>query len=201
MGRRGPPKTPVATLKARGTFRGDRHSDDVESQLEPKIPPPPDHLDDGQKTLWKKLGKLLVARGLVTDLDGMALELLVSSYVGMNRTSNDLAEDDLIYLTDSGSPVMNPLVGLMSKQINLLKWCLREFGCTPSARTGIKVEKPAKKSLDPMAALLANAAAPPPAASKAPPVRTQKCKSQAGAASPRPKGTRSPRARRATASE
>lgn len=155
MGRRGPPKTPTATLKARGTFRGDRHSDDVDSQLENKVPPPPQHFDDDQKALWQKVGEKLASKGLLTELDGMAFELLISSYLGMQDMTNKLSDEDLVYITESGAPIVNPLVGVIAKHIGLLKWTLREFGCTPSARTGIRIDKPEKKKVDPMSLLLA----------------------------------------------
>ncbi|MBS0205686.1 MAG: phage terminase small subunit P27 family [Planctomycetes bacterium] len=161
MGRRGPPKKPVAVHKRNGTFRGDRHSDDVESQLEPRLPDPPEHFDDDQRALWTRIGEQLAKRGLLTELDGMAFELLVSSYMAMHANCRELESQDLVYFTESGAPVVNPLVGVITKNTALLKWCLREFGCTPSARTGIHVAKPDKKAFDPMAALLAAAAAPP----------------------------------------
>lgn len=160
MGRRGPPKTPTATLKARGTFRADRHSDDVDSQLENKIPPPPDHFDDDQKALWQKLGEKLASKGLLTELDGMAFELLVGSYLGMRQIANELEGESLVFFTESGAPIVNPLVGVIAKHTALLKWTLREFGCTPSARTGIRIEKKEKQKVDPMSLLLAGAAKP-----------------------------------------
>jgi P27 family predicted phage terminase small subunit len=154
MGRRGPGKKPVATHKAQGTFRADRHSDDVDSQLESKVPPPPEHFDGEQRELWQKLGEKLASKGLLTELDAIAFELLVGSFVGMRKTASELDGEDLVYLTDSGAPIVNPRVGVIAKHTALLKWALREFGCTPSARTGIKVEKARQPIADPMAQLL-----------------------------------------------
>lgn len=161
MGRRGPPKTPAATLKHRGTFRKDRHSDDVDKLLEVTVPPPPDHFDENAKALWNRLGQQLAEKGLVTELDSMALELLVASYLGMRSVTDTLADQDLVYFTESGAPIANPLIGIIGKNVALLKWALREFGCTPSARTGIKVTPPKKPSLDPMAKLLGDDPGPP----------------------------------------
>ena len=79
MGKRGPAKTPVATLKARGTFRSDRHNDQVDSELGPSLPPPPDHFDDEQIALWNEIGTKLERRGLMTELDAQAFELLIGA--------------------------------------------------------------------------------------------------------------------------
>ena len=158
MGKRGPGNTPTATLKARGTFRADRHSDDVDSQLENKVPPPPEHFDDEQKALWHKHGEKLASKGLLTELDGIAFELLISAFTGMRDNARELADQDMILENAVGMPMPNPLIGVIGKNIALLKWTLREFGCTPSARTGIRIEKKEKKKVDPMSMLLAGAA-------------------------------------------
>ncbi|WP_029247125.1 phage terminase small subunit P27 family [Schlesneria paludicola] len=160
MGKRGPGKTPVATLKQRGTFRADRHSDEVDEQLGPSLPDPPPHFDAEQIELWNKIGGKLAARGLMTDLDAQAFELLIASYVGMLQAQDALAADDLIvYVGEQSTPMANPLVNIIAKNTAMLKWCLTQFGCTPSARTGITPAKRVEKTIDPMAALLAGTSA------------------------------------------
>ena len=160
MGRRGPPKTPVSTLRARGTFRADRHHDEIDSELPPCLPSAPPHFTDEQIAIWNEVGAKLAARGLMTELDAQAFELLIGSYVGMQEAQSELARSDLIvYVGEQMTPVANPLVGIISKNTALLKWCLTQFGCTPSARTGITPAKREVKSVDPMAALLGNASA------------------------------------------
>ena len=75
MGRRGPAKTPVAELKKRGTYRKDRHSDAVDSELVPCLPAPPVHFDEDQKAVWNDIGQRLADKGLMTELDAQAFEL------------------------------------------------------------------------------------------------------------------------------
>lgn len=168
MGRRGPPKTPTNTLKQRGTFRRDRHGDEVDIELAPSLPDPPEHFDDEQRELWNSIGTRLKDRGLMTELDAQAFELLIGAYVGMRQAQDALSNDSLIvYVGESGTPIANPLVNIISKHVATVKWCLTQFGCTPSARNGVKPVERKKQTTDPMAALLAGMSAPsPPPAGK-----------------------------------
>lgn len=162
MGKRGPAKKPVAVHKQRGTFRKDRHNDAVDSELPPSLPDPPAHFTDDQKKIWNEVGKKLAQRGLMTELDAQAFELLVGSYLGMRQAQDELNDSDLIiYVGEMGTPVANPLVNIISKNTALLKWCLTQFGCTPSARTGITPARTKTAKVDPMAALLEAVATKP----------------------------------------
>ena len=146
---------------ARGTFRKDRHSDEVDAQLEPSLPDPPAHFSDDEVAIWNEVGQKLAAKGLMTELDAAAFELLVGSYVGMRQAQEQLSESSLIvYVGEQGTPIANPLVGIIAKHTALLKWTLTQFGCTPSARAGVKPAERKKTIVDPMAALLAPKATP-----------------------------------------
>lgn len=152
-GKRGPPKKPSALLKQRGTFRSDRHSDDLEPVTPPNLPAAPAHLTDSEKRTWNEVGGKLAAIGLCSDLDAIALEVLVSSYCGMTDAAAELASGDLVVTVGQNeTPMANPLVGVVAKQLATLKWCLTQFGMTPSARTSISL--PEKPKEDPMAKLL-----------------------------------------------
>ena len=148
MGKRGPPKTPTATLKTRKTFRRDRHDDAIDVTLKPTLPNPPDYFDVTAKRQWNKIGAMLRDKGLLTQLDAIAFEMLITSYMGVVNTAKQLGE--------SGSPAPNPLVGINSKMLATLKWCLTQFGCTPSARNGLKPLGPGDESrpIDPMESLI-----------------------------------------------
>jgi len=155
MGRRGPPKTPAAVLKCRQTFRKDRHSDDVDASVKAAMPQPPAHLDETARAAWKKLGPKLVKAGLLTELDGMGMEVLCQAYSGTVDTTRLLAEGELIvYVGENATPMANPLVGIIAKNLATLKWALTQFGLTPASRTGIRTGKDKDAPADPMAALM-----------------------------------------------
>lgn len=155
MGRRGPPKTPAKTLKSRGTFRKDRHSDDVEKTAKPKLPACPKHLSERAKSLWKVLGPKLVKHGLLTELDAISFEVLCSSYAGTVEAAEKLMPDELVvYVGESGTPVANPLVGIIAKNLATLKWSISQYGLSPAARTGIRTQATKSAQLDEMEELL-----------------------------------------------
>lgn len=141
MGKRGPPKTPATILKNRGTFRRDRHSDDIDAAL-PKnsaVPKAPEHLDERAKRAWKTLAPKLAKVGLLTELDAIGMEVLCRAYADTVSTTEQLSQEDLVVMVgENSTPQANPLVGIISKNIATLKWALTQFGLTPASRTGIK---------------------------------------------------------------
>ena len=155
MGRRGPPKTPANVLKSRKTFRKDRHSDDVDSAVKTSVPKPPEHLSEPAKEAWKKLGPKLAKVGLLTELDAMGMEVLCQSYADTISTTDQLKTSDLVvYVGENATPMANPLVGIIAKNLATLKWCLTQFGLTPAARTGIRTGKQKESEADPMGKML-----------------------------------------------
>lgn len=100
------------------------------------------------------MGSQLVKAGILSQLDAMALELLITSYIGTIDVARQLAAGDLVvFVGENGTPCPNPLVGIMAKNIATLKWTLQQFGLTPAARTGIKLQQ-SQAEPDPMASLI-----------------------------------------------
>jgi P27 family predicted phage terminase small subunit len=155
MPKRGPPKTPSAVLKARKTFRKDRHTDEIDVAAGSAVPDPPEHLDDRTRAVWLQIGPKLAEFGLLTHLDGIGFELLCQSYVDTLSATEQLKADDLVvFVGENSTPMPNPLVGIISKNLTTLKWCLTQFGLTPAARNGLKSGKGDDKPADPMAELM-----------------------------------------------
>lgn len=155
MGRRGPPKTPATVLKQRKTFRGDRHSDDVEKTAKAVIPKAPTHLSAKARAVWKVLAPKLKRCGLLTELDGISFEVLCTSYADTVAAAKKLTPDELVvYVGESMTPMANPLVGIISKNLATLKWAIAQYGLSPAARTGIRTAKQAAADTDPMDDLL-----------------------------------------------
>jgi P27 family predicted phage terminase small subunit len=155
------PKTPSKILKAKGTFRKDRHSDDLDAVAVPALPPAPDHLTQQQQALWDKIGQQLVDAGLLTNFDAQAFESLIKTYSELIAFEQQLGDvpDLVVPVGENGAMMAHPLVGLIHKWRTLLMRHLTQFGLTPSARTGIKLQQ-AQSETDPMAALIAAAGTP-----------------------------------------
>ena len=158
MGRRGPPKTPANVLKKRQTFRRDRHSDDVDKTAKAAIPKAPAHLTAKAKAVWKSLAPKLKRHGLLTELDGISLEVLCTSYADTIAAAAALQPDALVvYVGESMTPMANPLVGIIGKNLATLKWAIAQYGLSPAARTGIRTAKRDAADVDPMDEILGGA--------------------------------------------
>lgn len=154
MGRRGPPKTPAAIKSRRGTARKDRDTHDSERGLAAVIPEPPPHLSEKARERWAELAPKLARYDLLTELDSMALEVLCEAYAETVSTTEKLHDSELIvFVGENATPMANPLVGVISKNLATLKWAMVQFGLTPAARNAIKPPK-AKEVVDEMGSLL-----------------------------------------------
>lgn len=155
MGKRGPPKTPATSLKQRGTFRADRHSDDVDKTAQPVLLRPPAHLNAKTKAVWRALAPKLKKHGLLTELDAISFEVLCQSYSDTIAAAGQLTPDQLIvYVGEQKTPMANPLVGIIGKNLATLKWAIQQYGLSPAARTGIRTASVKADEADRMEELL-----------------------------------------------
>lgn len=141
MGRRGPAATPTAIKRLRGN-PGKRPLNEREARPGARVPPAPRWLSAGAKREYRRLGKLLLGVGLMTEIDGVALGMLCESLAMYDQAKKVLGEQQLglIVVSDKGNTYQHPAVGLMnSARADVLRWA-REFGMTPSARSRIAVD-------------------------------------------------------------
>ena len=147
MGRK---KLPAEVKNRRGTYRKDRDAEPAE--LARDWPPPPEDLHPKASQEWTRLAPILSKAGLLTEVDWLAWELGMAAYDTWLRVSEQLPADMVVW-TDKGNAVQHPLVSIAGKAWqSVIKFC-REFGLTPSARSGLKLATPAEQ--DPFAAHIA----------------------------------------------
>lgn len=148
MGERGPKKTPAATKKRRGTYRKDRDADPV--QFKPNSPPIPEALHPDAAKEWKRLAPIVVAKGLLTEADWLAWRLGFEALSTWFEAGEKVAKEGAVHFTDKGYPAQNPWVAIGQRAYGaVMKFC-REFGLTPSSRSGLKLEVE-EKDEDPFA--------------------------------------------------
>jgi len=171
MGQRGPRKTPAEVKKARGTYRADR---DAEVDFSPPAgkpaepPPKPEGLHDLASAEWDRLTPIMLEKGLLTAADWIAWQLGFAAYDTWLVASDQLRIDadeaekrgekgrgsGMIVWTEKGYPVQHPLVAIAGKAwATVLKFC-REFGLTPSARSGLNLDSGPSGNADPLSELL-----------------------------------------------
>lgn len=161
MGRRGPAKTPAAVKKQRGTYRADR---DAGVEIAAGEPPMPSWLSAEAQVLWRELAPQLVRENLLTPIDGVVFALLCDTW-GTFLACRDWINGDCERMfaenkrydkegEEIGSSVyQHPIVSVWHKSRNDLLRLSREFGMTPSSRSGMRLGQQETDEDDPLAAL------------------------------------------------
>ncbi len=140
MGQRGPQKTPTAILERRGSsLLPNRHDDPKPTMGDPGVP---EWLSDEAKEAWTQHSAELVRWGLLTVVDGFAYSLLCQTYADYVDAVAVVREHDQIATSEKGAVYQHPAVGIMNKASERLMKACREFGLTPSARSGMNVAPP-----------------------------------------------------------
>lgn len=141
MGRRGPAPLPTAVKRLRGN-PGKRKLNEREARPGARVPTAPRWLSAGARREYRRLGKLLLGAGLMTEIDGVALAMMCEALDVYQRAKAALGEEGVIITSDRGNVYQHPAVGVMgSARADVLRWA-REFGMTPSARSRISVDGP-----------------------------------------------------------
>jgi len=151
----GPPPKPTALKKLQGN-PGKRALNKNEPQPTKKAPTTPKHFNKQQKYWYKRLCEEFGDMGVLTVVDGKALELLVDTYVEWREHCDIIKTEGYIYYKTSGTgdriPQTHPSAIAKSDAAKRLKALLAEFGATPASRSKVEVEK--AQEVDPVMELL-----------------------------------------------
>ena len=152
MGERGPTPRPTA-LKV---LHGEKKSRINRSEPQPRplpVPDAPDWMSDEAKELWASLMPDLEAMGTLKISDWPALASLCETWARFKRVIVLAAKSPPIYKRGEdgdGQPIFvkNPLYAQARDATSELRGMLREFGLTPSARSGLKVDLTIREAAD-----------------------------------------------------
>jgi P27 family predicted phage terminase small subunit len=103
----------------------------------------PRYLNRDAKREWRRLAPILLAMGVLTEADGIALGNLCTAYATliaaqrlMRKSSNDEGSG-LLMKTGNGYVQQSPLLTICNRQMELINFQLREFGMTPASRSRV----------------------------------------------------------------
>ncbi|WJM83225.1 phage terminase small subunit P27 family [Pectobacterium brasiliense] len=147
----GPPKTPTHLRLVRGN-PSKRPINKNEPQPSKGVPPTPKHFTKQEKYWFKRLAEELDAIGVITQLDGKALELLVKTYIQYRNHCDVLDRDGYSYKTDDGLLKAHPEAAMKDRALASINGMLGGFGMTPSSRSKVNASKP--EQADPLAEFL-----------------------------------------------
>jgi len=144
MGRRGPKPTPAAILKARGTFRSDRHHDSVKPAGKPSCPSW--LTDKDARAEFRRVSRLLLNMGVVGAADSNLLVRYCTAWVRWRRVSQALVSNpgaEFATYKDADGKVKSVQVSALHSIARSLSEELSRteaaLGMTPSARSRMEV--------------------------------------------------------------
>ncbi|MCP3997262.1 MAG: phage terminase small subunit P27 family [bacterium] len=150
MGRRGPPPKPTYLKAVRGN-PGKRPLNENEPKPPKDAPRCPVWLSAEAKTVWRRVVPMLERMGVLTLVDGDALNGYCQTYARWKKAEEFLEKHGDVYpLRDEQGRVrcmqQFPQVAISRNLLQLLKSYQQEFGLTPSARSRIELPKPNEDS-------------------------------------------------------
>lgn len=141
MGKRGPAKTPTAIAKLRGNPGKERLNKAEPAGFEANVDPPAELTAHGRE-LWGQIAPFLSRNGMLTTETVPILTQCCQQWDMAKSARADINEVGLICYRLDGTPMINPAVNVEAKALAFVFRVLRDFGCTPSSKTGLTVEPP-----------------------------------------------------------
>ena len=137
--------------KIDGTFRHDRHSNTMEGNALCVLPNAPERLKGRGRSEFKKLGTILVSKGILTELDLNLFEMYCAQFFIIDQAYDDIKKKGVM-LEGSRGMIKSPAFGVLKESIELQNRISSKFGFTPVDRAGIKIQT--KVELDPLEEVL-----------------------------------------------
>lgn len=126
----------------------------AEPKPRPITPICPDHLSAGARQAWAQIVPELELCGLITAVDGMALEVLCNAISEYQNANAMLAKHGYFIKNSKGILTVSPIFKIAKESERTIMRMMSEFGMTPSARARISINRPDDDSEDDFASLL-----------------------------------------------
>ena len=145
MNRSGQGRKPIPTpLKILEGYKDRKRINKDEPKPLGKLPRCPGYLNKEAKKEWWRMVRLLRPIGLLTEIDGKALELYCINHAEYMDCFHKVEAAGRIVESPKGYPIYNPYWSQMKRIESDIHKFLIEFGLTPSSRTRRRVEKKKK---------------------------------------------------------
>ena len=102
-----------------------------------RLPQAPSHLGPEAKKEWRRLGRLLVSMGVMTEADAGALALLCTSWARWIEAEEQLRRYGIVIKSPSGYPIQSPYLSIARQAMAEVRSLLSEFGLTPASRSRV----------------------------------------------------------------
>jgi P27 family predicted phage terminase small subunit len=146
MGLRGQKPQPVAVLKAKGTYRADRHDNELDNSgamefvSRINLPMPPEHFNKELQQIWTtELFYIGKTYGWVGFVDLPMFEQWCICYLECKNLFDLCKGQDRMQTNYKGLNIVNPIFKEHREAQKMFTKVSAEFGLTPSSRTGIRL--------------------------------------------------------------
>ena len=119
---------------------GHRTPSKLEPQPESFTAEPPEFLVTEGLKEWTRISAILKQMRVLTQADYMLLGNICLAYQTMVQAQRDLAKAGLLYKTQSGYIQQSPLMGIVTRHMDIVNKGLAQFGMTPSSRVRLQME-------------------------------------------------------------
>ena len=111
-----------------------------------RVPAPPKHLGKEGRAEWRRVGKDLVALGLLTSIDRPALAAYCQAWQRWVGAEEQIEQEGTTQTSPNGYLMQSAYVGIANRAMDQMRKFLIEFGMTPAARSRITVTPPSNDS-------------------------------------------------------
>ncbi len=124
-----------------------RHPNRPAGGPQPRLPVCPPHLQGEARKEWSRVGRKLLAFGLVTEVDRSALAIYCQAWARWVEAEGQLARYGTVVKSPNGYPMQSPYLAIANKAMDQMAKILVEFGMSPSSRSRVSVTQSPATSL------------------------------------------------------
>lgn len=137
---KGRPAKTTDELKKNGTYRPAYHANRLTLLTTQEAPPPPADFDEAHRAAWFEFCETLKEANLLTKADHYAMRTFVEAAITAKVTYALMLADG--FVVDGRK---HPAHMVYAEAVKTMRALYDQFGLTPRARMGMKVEKPKEK--------------------------------------------------------
>lgn len=120
-----------------GTFQPVRHANRLTLPTTQDVPPPPADFDEAHRAAWIEFCETLKEANLLTKADHYAMRTFVEAAITAKVTYATMLADGFVV-----EGRKHPAHMVYAEAVKTMRALYDQFGLTPRARMGMKVEKP-----------------------------------------------------------
>ena len=108
-----------------------------------RMPPCPRQLDKAARKEWRRIGKLLMAVRVITELDRAVLTIYSQAWSEYVHACEEIPKQKPVWISPKdGQPKLNPWLRVEREACERLMRAIERLGLSPTDRARVKIETP-----------------------------------------------------------